>query len=199
MADMNKTFDYIAEQFAISAQLKKDFGRDHAEKIYETAQMMIHAIQAGGKLLICGNGGSAADSQHFAAEMIGRLRRDRDPIAAIALTTDSSNLSAIGNDYSFDDVYWRQVQSLGSENDILIGLSTSGRSMNIIKAVESAKKKNIKTIALLGRDGGALAGLVDAALIVPAQSSMRIQEVHITIIHMWCELIEDAIFPITRV
>jgi D-sedoheptulose 7-phosphate isomerase len=196
---MHNTSEYITEQFANSAQLKKDFGRDNADKILETAQLMIQAINAGGKLLICGNGGSAADAQHFAAEMIGRLRRDRDPIGAIALTTDSSNLTAIGNDYSFDDVFWRQVQSLGSENDILIGLSTSGNSMNVIKAVESAKKKNIKTIALLGKDGGALSDLVDAALVVPAQSSMRIQEVHITVVHMWCELIEDAIFPNSRV
>ena len=192
---MHQRVQYITEQFAHSARIKKDFGQSQAIKIYETAQTMIAGLDAGGKLLICGNGGSAADSQHFAAEMIGRLRYDRAPIAAIALSTDSSNLTAIGNDYSFDDVFWRQVEALGSPGDVLVGLSTSGNSMNVIKAVESAKKNNIKTIALLGRDGGALAELADASLIVPVQSSMRIQEVHITVIHTWCELIEDAIFP----
>jgi len=192
---MHQRVQYITEQFAHSARIKKDFGQSQAIKIYETAQTMIAGLDAGGKLLICGNGGSAADSQHFAAEMIGRLRYDRAPIAAIALTTDSSNLTAIGNDYSFDDVFWRQVEALGSPGDILVGLSTSGNSMNVIKAVESAKKKNIKTIALLGRDGGMLADLADASLVVPVQSSMRIQEVHITVIHTWCELIEDALFP----
>lgn len=196
---MSTTLDHIVEQFARSAQLKKEFGQNNADAILKTAQWMIDSVSTGGKLLICGNGGSAADAQHFAAEMIGRLRRDRDPIGAIALTTDSSNLTAIGNDYSFDDVFWRQVQSLGSEKDVLIGLSTSGNSMNVIKAMESAKEKNIKTIALLGRDGGKLAGLADAALVVPEHSSMRIQEVHITVIHMWCELIEDAVFPNARV
>ncbi len=192
---MQQRIKYIADQFALSASIKEDFGSKKAAKIYETAQSMISCLEAGGKLLICGNGGSAADSQHFAAEMVGRLRYDRAPIAAIALTTDSSNLTAIGNDYSFDDVFQRQVEAFGSPGDVLVGLSTSGNSMNVIKAVKSAKKKTIKTIALLGRDGGALAGLADASLIVPTQSSMRIQEVHITVIHTWCELIEDALFP----
>ncbi len=190
---------HIEEQFNESARIKQDFGRDNAEKIYATAQLMIDSLKAGGKLMICGNGGSAADAQHFAAEMIGRLRYDRDPIGAIALTTDSSNLTAIGNDYSYDDVFWRQVQAIGSENDVLIGISTSGNSMNVIKAVQTAQRKKIKTIALLGRDGGKLVDIVDGALVVPAQTSMRIQEVHITVIHTWCELIEDALFPNERV
>lgn len=192
---MHQRIEYIAEQFAHSASIKTDFGRKEAAGIYETAQSMIACLKAGGKLLICGNGGSAADSQHFAAEMIGRLRYDRAPIAAIALTTDSSILTAIGNDYSYADVFSRQVEALGSAGDVLVGLSTSGNSMNVIKAFESAKKKKLKTIALLGRDGGALAALADASLIVPVQSSMRIQEVHITVVHTWCELIEDAFLP----
>ncbi len=196
---MDQMIRHIVKQFNESARFKQEFGRDNAEKIYQTAQLMIDSLKAGGKLLICGNGGSAADAQHFAAEMIGRLRYDRDPIAAVALTTDSSNLTAIGNDYLFEDVFWRQVQALGSENDVLIGISTSGNSMNVIKAVETARQKNIKTIALLGRDGGKLVDRVDAALVVPAQTSMRIQEVHITVIHTWCELIEDALFPNERV
>jgi len=196
---MNASLAHIVEQFENSARLKQEFGRKKAETIFAAAQLMIERLNAGSKLLICGNGGSAADAQHFAAEMIGRLQRDRDPIAAIALTTDSSNLTAIGNDYLFEDVFWRQVQALGTAGDVLIVLSTSGNSKNVIKAVQTAKTKKIKTVALLGRDGGELAGLVDLALIVPAQSSMRIQEVHITTIHMWCELIEDALFPNERV
>ncbi|MBN1465803.1 D-sedoheptulose 7-phosphate isomerase [candidate division KSB1 bacterium] len=178
-----------------SADLQRAFAESHAEQIYQAASLIAAKLQKGGKLLICGNGGSAADSQHFAAEMIGRLRRERPPIAAIALTTDTSILTAIGNDYAMRDIFARQVRALGSAHDILVALSTSGRSENLINAVQHAKSVGMSTIGLLGRDGGALAQLVDRALIVPSGSSQRIQEIHITVIHIWCEIIEDILHP----
>lgn len=186
---------FISEQFQQSARIKQQFVETYREMVWRTADIMSRALQNGGKLLICGNGGSAADAQHFAAEMIGRLTRDRAPIPAMALSTDTSILTAIANDYSVDDVFSRQVQALGTTKDILIALSTSGNSPNVIKAVEFAKQRGLYSIALLGKGGGTLASLVDDAMIVPSHSSQRIQEVHITVIHTWCELIEDVLYP----
>ena len=193
---MNNVILNIQSQFKESARIKAEFGDAHAQEIYDMAALMANGLKKGGKLLICGNGGSAADSQHFAAEMVGRLNRERPPIGAIALTTDTSNLTAIGNDYSFDDVFVRQVKALGSKNDVLVMMSTSGNSGNLIKAVASAQEIGMSTVALLGKDGGTLARLVDRSLIVPSHTSQRIQEVHITVIHIWCEIIEDILYPI---
>jgi len=187
--------DSIIEQFNESARLTTHFAQQHAQLIFNAAAQISTALQAGGKLLICGNGGSAADAQHFAAEMIGRLSRERSAIPAIALTTDTSIITAIANDYSIADIFRRQVEGLGCAGDILVAISTSGNSENVVQAVEAARKKQIATIGLLGKDGGRLARLVDAALIVPSMSSQRIQEVHITVIHAWCELVEDALYP----
>ena len=186
----------IKAHFEESANLKMQFAESHADQIYTTACLIAEKLQKSGKLLICGNGGSAADAQHFAAEMVGRLKRERPPIAAIALTTDTSILTAIGNDYSGKYIFSRQVQALASPLDVLVVLSTSGRSENLISAVQHAKLVGIATIGLLGRDGGSLAPLVDQALIVSSTSSQRIQEIHITIIHTWCEIIEDILHPI---
>ncbi len=185
----------IKNQFKESARIKLEFVDTYAESILFTADLMTKCLQHGGKLLICGNGGSAADSQHFAAEMIGRLTRHRPAIPAIALSTDSSILTAIANDYTVNDIFLRQVQALGQPNDVLVALSTSGNSKNVIKAVNAAKEQNMQTIALLGKGGGDLASLVDVALIVPSQISQRIQEAHIAVIHTWCELIEDVLHP----
>jgi len=191
-----QSIEHIKKQFHESAQLKLAFVEAFAQDIADTASLMGEKLQAGGKLLVAGNGGSAADAQHFAAEMVGRLGRERPPIAAIALTTDTSILTAVGNDYDFGDIFVRQIQALGSANDVLILLSTSGNSRNLVKAVESAKLIGINTIGLLGKDGGQLADIVDSAIIVPAHSSQRIQEIHITVIHTWCEIIEDILYPI---
>ncbi|RPI01870.1 MAG: D-sedoheptulose 7-phosphate isomerase [Calditrichaeota bacterium] len=185
----------MKSQFTESAALKLRVAEELSDSIGRMAQMMADAVAHGGKLLICGNGGSAADAQHFAAELIGRLARERGAIPAIALTTDTSILTAVANDYSFDNVFKRQVEGLGKPGDILIALSTSGNSENVIRALKSALQMQMKTIALLGKGGGRLATLADEVIVVPSASSQRIQEVHITIVHVWCELIEDILYP----
>jgi len=151
------------------------------------------SLAQGGKVMFCGNGGSAADSQHLAAEFTGRFIRDRKPLAAIALSTDSSALTCIGNDYAFSEVFSRQVDALGKAGDCLIGISTSGNSANVIKAVETARALGIKTIGLLGRDGGQLAVLCDQSIVVAHQVTARIQEAHIVIGHTICGGVEQRL------
>jgi D-sedoheptulose 7-phosphate isomerase len=185
----------IKSWFKESARIKTLLAETFSESVNETATLLIKALQKEGKILICGNGGSAADAQHFAAELVGRFKRDRAPLAALALTTDTSILTAVGNDFEYDKVYQQQVEALAKKNDILVVLSTSGNSKNIVRAISAAKARGIKTIALLGRDGGQILGLSDYSIVVPAQGSDRIQEGHITIIHIWCDLIENAMFP----
>jgi D-sedoheptulose 7-phosphate isomerase len=164
---------------------------DTLEPAIEAAGRRIaDAIAAGGKLMLCGNGGSAADSQHIAAELTGRFIDDRRPLAALALSTDSSALTCIANDYAFDQVFSRQVLGLGRAGDVLIGISTSGNSGNVIAAVEAAKSLGILTVGLLGRDGGKLAALCDQSIVVPSRTTARIQEAHILIGHTLCGLIE---------
>jgi D-sedoheptulose 7-phosphate isomerase len=147
-------------------------------------------LQVGGKILFCGNGGSASDSQHLAAELTGRFIKDRKPLGAIALTTDTSALTSIANDYAFDDVFARQVMALGRAGDLLVGISTSGNSKNVIRAVEEAKALGMTSVGLLGRDGGQLRALCDLAIVVPSEATARIQESHILIGHTLCGLIE---------
>lgn len=192
---MSNTIDSIINEFKESARLKTTFVEQQAGNLLQTAVLMSDALRAGGKLLICGNGGSAADAQHFAAEMVGRLVRERRAIPAVALTTDTSILTAVANDYSINQVFRRQVEGLGKAGDVLLAISTSGNSENVVQAVQAARALRMTTIGLLGKDGGRLAPLVDSALIVSSPSSQRIQEVHITVIHTWCRLIEDALYP----
>jgi D-sedoheptulose 7-phosphate isomerase len=160
-------------------------------QVEEAAQAICTALAMGGKLLICGNGGSAADAQHFAAELTGRYRRERQPLPAIALTTDSSALTCIGNDYAFTEVFARQVGALAVKGDVLFGITTSGNSPNVLRALAVAKEKGAVTVALTGGTGGHVAGLADHALVVPATATCRIQEMHIMLIHMLCERIDD--------
>lgn len=155
--------------------------------------LMAGALRTGGKIMVCGNGGSAADSQHIAAEMTGRFIKDRRPLAAIALSTDTSALTCIANDYSFDEVFSRQVLGLGREGDCLLAISTSGNSANVIRAVEAAHANGIDTIGLLGRDGGRLAGLCTMSVVVPSQTTARIQEAHILIGHTLCGIVEETL------
>jgi D-sedoheptulose 7-phosphate isomerase len=157
------------------------------------AVLLIEALTGGGKLMFCGNGGSAADSQHLASEFTGRFINDRRPLAAIALTTDSSALTCIANDYSFDDVFSRQVLGLGRKGDCLIAISTSGNSRNVIRAAEAARDRGIRTVGLLGRDGGKLRALSDVPIVVPSTSTARIQEAHSFIGHTLCGLVEHAL------
>jgi D-sedoheptulose 7-phosphate isomerase len=151
------------------------------------------ALSAGRKLMLCGNGGSAADSQHIAAELTGRFVKDRRPLAGIALSTDTSALTCIGNDYGFDEVFSRQVLALGARGDCLIAISTSGNSRNVIRAVDAARPMGIHVIGLLGRDGGALRALCDVAIVVPSETTARIQEAHIFIGHTLCSMMEAAL------
>lgn len=159
--------------------------------VYQAGEMAGQCLKSGGKIMFCGNGGSAADSQHLAAELTGRFIHDRRPLAAIALSTDSSALTCIGNDYSFDEVFARQVAGLGRAGDLLIGISTSGNSRNVIRAVAEAQKLGMQTIGLLGRDGGQLRSLCDHSIVVPSTVTARIQECHILIGHTLCGLIEQ--------
>jgi D-sedoheptulose 7-phosphate isomerase len=149
------------------------------------------ALSSGAKLLFCGNGGSAADAQHAAAELTGRFRRERRALAAIALTADSSALTAIGNDYGFDAIFSRQVEALGRRGDVLVAISTSGNSANVLNAVEKAAEIGVQTVGLTGMDGGKLAKLADVAIVVPALETERIQEVHIFLLHCLCAAIEE--------
>ncbi|MGB9765984.1 MAG: D-sedoheptulose 7-phosphate isomerase [Sulfurihydrogenibium sp.] len=180
----------IIQIFEESARLKKDFVYEYAEDIVNLGILIARRLKLGKKVLICGNGGSAADSQHFAAEIVGRFEKERKGFAAIALTTDTSALTAIGNDYGFEKVFSRQVEALGNQGDILIGISTSGNSQNVIEAVKVAKELGIFTVGFLGKDGGKLKDLVDKAFIVRSNNTARIQEVHLTLEHSICKVID---------
>jgi len=164
-----------------------------APAIAQAAQELLSCLHRGGKVLLLGNGGSAADAQHFAAELIGRSQRDRRPLPAIALTADSSVLTAIGNDFGFDEVFARQVEALADARDLVVALSTSGDSRNVIRAMQRARDKGCRTLALLGRDGGKVRDLVDLPLVVATQQTPHIQEAHSLIIHLLCALIDSGL------
>ena len=159
-------------------------------KIDEVGQAMRACLQRGNKILLMGNGGSAADSQHIAAEIVGRYKRERRGLPAIALTTDSSILTAVGNDYGFDQVFSRQVEALCDEQDVVVGISTSGNSSNVVRAIEVAKERGAITVLFSGNTGGKLAGMCDYSLIVPAKETARIQEAHLFIAHSVCEIMD---------
>ncbi len=164
-----------------------------SEAVRAAADRIARCLSSGHKLLLCGNGGSAADSQHLAAEFTGRFVKDRKPLAAVALSTDSSALTCIGNDYGFDEVFSRQVTALGRSGDCLLAISTSGNSRNVIRAAEAAKAAGICTIGLLGRDGGKLLALCEVPIVVPSATTARIQEAHIFIGHSLCAMVEEAL------
>lgn len=186
---MRLAFDKIAEEHNF---IVKRFFEQHFDALGLVAERLIRTLQTGNKLLLFGNGGSAADAQHFAAELVGRYQVERPGLPAIALTVDTSALTAIANDYGYDRVFARQIEALGVKGDAAIALSTSGNSPSVIEAVRAAKLKGLLTIGLLGRDGGELKSLVDHALLVDAQKTSRVQEVHILIVHILCESIERA-------
>lgn len=162
--------------------------------LQRTVELCIKGLRDGNKILFAGNGGSAADAQHFAAELVGRYAFDRPGLPAVALTTDTSALTAIGNDYGYEDIFSRQVQALGVEGDVFIGISTSGNSANIIKALREARRSGLMTIGLTGRDGGQMKALCDECLIIPAQNTGAIQECHLMFGHILCDLIERQLF-----
>lgn len=186
--------DEIMKTFRESADLKVRFIRQNAEVLGQAVGMVVEAFKAGNKVLLFGNGGSAADAQHIAAEFVNRYQIERPPLPAIALTTDTSILTSISNDYGYIDSFSKQVKALGKEGDVAIGISTSGTAANVIKAIKAAKEMGLKTISLTGGDGGDLAKLTDIALVVDSPITPRIQEVHITIGHVLCEMVDRMLF-----
>jgi D-sedoheptulose 7-phosphate isomerase len=187
--------DDIRKQLQDHRALIELLEREMVPAIAEMSIRISTALTNGNKLLVMGNGGSAADSQHFVAEIVGRFKMERRALPAVALTTDTSILTAIGNDYGFESIFSRQVEALAAPGDVVIGLSTSGNSPNILKALNSARDRGCRTIGLLGKDGGSIKATCDLALVVPSMDTPRIQEGHITVIHIVCDLVEKALFP----
>ncbi len=176
-----------------SIQVKEEILRNQIGQIVEIAQLMIDCLKKDGKVIVFGNGGSASDSQHIAAELVGRFKKDRSALAAIALTTNTSVLTSLANDYGYDVVFSRQIEALGKKNDVVLGISTSGKAKNVALGIKQAKKMGIKTVALSGGDGGEIVKLADVSLLVPSKITARIQEAHITIAHIICEMIEQEL------
>jgi D-sedoheptulose 7-phosphate isomerase len=191
--------DRILDHFQASAQTKLDAAKALAPAIEQAARHMVHCLTQGGKILACGNGGSAADSQHFASEMVNRFEQERPGLAALALTTDTSTLTSIANDYAYDQVFARQVKALGQPGDILLAISTSGNSPSVLQAVAAAHARSMHVIALTGRSGGGLAEQMtdhDVFLCVPAESTARIQEVHLLAIHCLCDAVDSVLLGV---
>jgi D-sedoheptulose 7-phosphate isomerase len=191
--------DRIHGHFQASAQTQLDAAVSLAPRIESAARLMVHALTQGNKILACGNGGSAADAQHFSSEMINRFEQERPGLAAIALTTDTSTLTSIANDYAYEQIFARQVKALGQPGDVLLAISTSGNSPSVLAAVEAAHGRGISVIALTGRSGGRLAEQIteaDVFLCVPAESTARIQEVHLLILHCLCDAVDSVLLGV---
>jgi len=184
----------IIAAFETSADVKNEFIRTHAERVVEVGQLLIRAFREGKKVMLFGNGGSATDASHIAAEFVGRYRRDRDPLPALALGTDMAALTSIANDYDFTDIFSRQILAHGRKGDVAIAISTSGNSLNVIRGVEAAHDRGLVTVGWTGATGGKLTDLVDYCFCVPSSVTARIQECHITLGHVLCELIEERLF-----
>jgi len=176
---------FLEHQTVLAALEKHCIG-----KIEEIALLMAKVLQSGGTIFWCGNGGSAADSQHFAAELVGRFNRNRPALRSVALTTDSSTLTCVANDFSFEDIFSRQIEALGRRGDLLVGISTSGNSPNLLRAFEAGKTVGLHSVGLLGKSGGRAKALVDHALVVPSDSTARIQEMHVLVGHCLCDRVE---------
>ncbi len=185
--------DMIKDIFLECLQIKEDLMRTRIEQIIGISELFIESLKKGGKIMFFGNGGSASDSQHLAAELVGRFQKERNALPALALTVNTSILTALANDYSYEVVFARQVEALGQKNDLVVGISTSGKAKNVAAGIKQAKKMGLKTVALTGGDGGELAKLADVSLMVPSTVTARIQEAHITIGHIICELVEAAL------
>ncbi len=191
--------DRILGHFQTSAQSALDASALLAPGIEDAARLIVHALAEGNKVLACGNGGSAADAQHFAATMINRFEQERPGLAALALTTDTSTLTSIANDYAYDQIFARQVKALGQPGDVLLAISTSGNSPSVLQAVQAARARNIHIVALTGRSGGSLAEQMtdaDVFLCVPAESTARIQEIHLLTIHCLCDAVDSVLLGV---
>ncbi len=188
----------IFREFSESISVKEKFVQGNADAVADAATTIAHAFKEGGKLLLFGNGGSSTDASHIAAEFVNRFKRERPGLPAIALNTDMAVITSIANDYDFTDVFARQVKSLASEGDVVIALTTSGQSQNILKAIDAAKRKKLKTVLFTGLKGEKLASKVTHAFVVPSEHTARIQETHITIGHVLCLLVEEILFDHPR-
>jgi len=186
--------DHLVKLFRESCRVKEAFLNDHLGKLVNVIEALTAALKSGNKILIFGNGGSAADAQHIAAEFVNRFIIERPPLPAIALTTDTSIITSIGNDYDFSEIFAKQIRALGQAGDVAWGISTSGKSANVVRGLETAKKKGLVTIGLTGGDGGDIARIVDYALIVSSRNTPRVQEVHIAVGHVICEMIDYKLF-----
>jgi D-sedoheptulose 7-phosphate isomerase len=182
----------VREIILESIQVKEELLKSKVGQILEITEVIIEALKKGGKLIVFGNGGSAGDAQHIAAELVGRFKKDRPALAAISLTTNTSIITALANDFGYDIVFSRQLEALAGKFDVALGISTSGKAKNVALGLKQAKKMGLKTIALTGGDGGELMKIADLSLVVPSAVTARVQEAHITIGHILCELIEEA-------
>jgi len=189
---MRSDADLVSTTLADAIALHERVRRGSVQPVVEAAAAMVGALAEGRKVLLFGNGGSAADAQHVAAELVGRFARERKPLAAIALSTDTSVLTAIGNDEGYDRVFARQIEALGRDGDVAVAISTSGVSANVVAGLRTAKERRLRTIGFTGRDGGRVAELVDIHVNVPSDSTARVQEVQRTLLHALCELVEKA-------
>lgn len=186
--------EYIQSQLRGHREVMAAIERDLVPAIEQVASLLVTSFRSGNKLLVMGNGGSAADAQHFVAEMVGRFKMERRALPALALSTDTSILTCLGNDYGFDRIFTRQVEAHAVAGDVVVGISTSGNSPNVKLALENAARLGCRTVALLGRDGGSIKPVAELPLIVPSNDTPRIQEGHITIIHILCDLVEQGLF-----
>jgi D-sedoheptulose 7-phosphate isomerase len=192
MKDVSALIEHFVSE---SLRIKARFFEDNKERIGETAETIAHGLRNGRKMLLFGNGGSAADSQHLAAELVGRFGPDRSPLAAIALSTDTSILTAVANDYGYEKVFARQIEALGQPGDTAIGISTSGNSPNVLAALDVARNKGLFTVGFTGETGGKMNGRTEVLFRVPSRVAARIQETHILLGHILCELIDRQLFP----
>jgi len=192
---MKNATKLIHEFVAESLRVKTEFFEENKDRIAQTAEVIAHGLRNGRKMLFFGNGGSAADSQHLAAEMVGRFGPDRSALAAIALSTDTSILTAVGNDYGYEKVFARQIEALGQAGDIAIGISTSGNSPSILEALDVARAKSLYTVGFTGESGGKMNGRTEMLFRVPSRQTPRIQETHILLGHIICELVDRELFP----
>jgi D-sedoheptulose 7-phosphate isomerase len=190
--------ELIEKIFVESARVKVAFAREYADKIVEVVQLIAQAFRDGKKVLLFGNGGSATDASHIAAEFVNRFLMERPPLPAIALNTDPAVITSISNDYSYEQVFSKQLAALGHEGDVVIGISTSGNSPNVIKALETAKKNGMKTVVLTGGTGGKMKTLADYTFIVPSKHTPHIQETHITLGHIICQMVDEELFGTKR-